>query len=373
MRFLIISHALHKTKDTAVFSYAPYVREMNVWLKHIDAVEVVAPLTTEIISEIDLAYNHEDLLLTEVPSIAFTSIKKTGMSVIKLPLIIFKLFKACQKAEHIHLRCPGNIGLLGCFVQLCFPKKPKTAKYAGNWDAKAKQPFSYKLQKWILSNTFLTKNMQVLVYGDWENQTKNIKSFFTATYTNSEIEIPIKRDYSGDLKFVFIGSLVEGKRPLLALQIIEVLYKQGRNVFLELYGEGVLKQELQNYITTNNLEKIVSLHGNQSKNVIKEVLKTAHFSILPSKSEGWPKALAEGMFFGAIPIATAMSCVPYMLDFGDRGILIEPHLHEAVDAISDALKDSDKLKSMSEEASNWSQHFTLESFENEIIKLLNRK
>ena len=68
--------------------------------------------------------------------------------------------------------------------------------------------------------------MQVLVYGDWKNQTKNIKPFFTATYNKSEIEKPLKRDYSGDLKFVFIGSLVEGKRPLLAIQIIEALHKK---------------------------------------------------------------------------------------------------------------------------------------------------
>src|SRR5690606_25435867 len=130
-------------------------------------------------------------------------------SLFKLPVILFKIFKACQKTDHIHLRCPGNIGLLGCLVQIFFPKTPKTAKYAGNWDPKAKQPLSYKLQKWLLNNTFLTRNMQVLVYGNWENQTKNIKPFFTATYTDSEIEKPLERDYSGHLQCVFVGSLVE--------------------------------------------------------------------------------------------------------------------------------------------------------------------
>ena len=44
--------------------------------------------------------------------------------------------------------------------------------------------------------------------------------------------------------------------------------------------------------------------------------------ILPSKSEGWPKAIAEGMFFGCIPIATPVSCVPWMLADGSRGILV---------------------------------------------------
>ena len=76
--------------------------------------------------------------------------------------------------------------MLGCFIQILFPNKPKTAKYAGNWDPKSSQPTSYRIQKWILNNTILTKNMQALVYGEWEGNSKNIKPFFTATYQEKE-------------------------------------------------------------------------------------------------------------------------------------------------------------------------------------------
>src|SRR5690606_34200508 len=48
----------------------------------------------------------------------------------------------------------------------------------------------------------------------------------------------------------------------------------------------------------------------------------SHFLILASKSEGWPKAVAEAMFFGCILIVTPVSCVPWMLNYGSRGILI---------------------------------------------------
>jgi glycosyltransferase involved in cell wall biosynthesis len=370
MKFLIISHALHKTKDDAIFSYAPYVREMTIWLKYVDAVEVVAPIVSEGVSKIDLAYQHKNLKLTQIPSIEFTSVGKILSSLIKLPFIFYRIVKACKKADHIHLRCPGNIGLLGCFVQIMFPKKKKSAKYAGNWDPKARQPWSYKVQKWILSNTFLTKNMQVLVYGDWNNQTKNIKSFFTASYNNSEKKAPLKRDYSGVLKFVFIGSLVSGKRPLLAIQSVEALQQKGKQIHLDVFGDGVLKEELKNYIALNKLDSMVSLHGNQSQDVIKETLQRAHFSILPSKSEGWPKAIAEAMFFGVIPIATGVSCVPFMLDYGKRGILIEADLKLMIIQIEEALKDVNALELMAARAADWSQNYTLEVFENDIYKLL---
>jgi glycosyltransferase involved in cell wall biosynthesis len=370
MKFLIITHVLHKQQNKEWFAYAPYVNEMNLWLKHVDEVEVVAPINSSIPTAIDSVYQHKIINLTQIPSIQFTSINKSLVSLLKLPIIFFRIFKACKKADYIHLRCPGNIGFLGCIVQICFPKKIKTAKYAGNWDPKAKQPISYKIQKRILSNTFLTKNMQVLVYGDWNNQSKNIKPFFTATFNNSDIETPINRDYASDLKFVFIGNLVEGKRPLLAIQMIEALHKEGVRVHLDLYGDGILKKELQNYITSNKLENMVILHGNQSKEVIKEALKTVHFSLLPSKSEGWPKAIAEAMFFGVIPIATAVSCVPMMLDYGKRGILIDANLNNAVIKLIHALESVETLELMSKMAANWSQNYTLEVFDTEIRKLL---
>ena len=44
------------------------------------------------------------------------------------------------------------------------------------------------------------------------------------------------------------------------------------------------------------------------------------------KSEGYLKAIAEGMFWGTIPIATRVSCLEYMLDKGNRGILLNLNL-----------------------------------------------
>lgn len=370
MNFVIITHVKHIRESNTLFAYEPYVREMNLWLKHVNKVTIVAPESTESKSVIESHYIHDNLNFKPIMSINFTSIKSAVFAIVKMPLILNTIFKACRKADHIHLRCPGNIGLLGCLVQIFFPKKIKTAKYAGNWDPDDVQPISYKFQKWLLSNTFLTKNMTTLVYGDWKNQTKNIKPFFTATYKNDDRQIPKVRNYLGNLNFVFVGSLVEGKRPLLAIQIVEKLISIGYGVNLDLYGDGFLKEDLQAYINENDLGLKVKLLGNHKKQVVKEALEKAHFLILPSKSEGWPKAIAEAMFFGTIPIATSISCVPYMLDYGKRGILIEPNFEEASNKISTYLSNEAKLKEMAELSSKWSQNYTLDIFETEIAKLL---
>lgn len=372
MKFLIITHAKHTKNDEDYLSYAPYVREMNLWLKHVDKVEIVAPLTNYKKSNIDLKYEHSNIHFNSIPEIEFTSLFKAIVSVFKTPVILFRISQACFKADHIHLRCPGNVGLLGCIVQFFFPSKTKTAKYAGNWDPNSKQPLSYRIQKKILSNTFLTKKMQVLVYGDWKNQTKNVLPFFTATYQDEEIEPIIIRDYSNTIKFLFVGSLVDGKRPLFTIQTIEALYKKGLDVKLDIYGEGALKKSLQEYIVQHELESIITIHGNVKKSELKLAYKSSHFLMLLSKSEGWPKAIAESMFFGVIPIATKISCVGWMLDNGRRGILIENDFETAGDKIYSSIKN-DNLASMSIACGQWSQNYTLDVFEQEIIKLVQAK
>ena len=92
--------------------------------------------------------------------------------------------------------------------------------------------------------------------------------------------------------------------------------------------------------------------------------------LLPSDSEGWPKAVAEGMFWGCVPVATPVSCVPFMLDYGNRGILLEMNLEKDVSQLETVLKNKIDYQIMSEKAVDWSRKYTLDVFEEEIKKLL---
>lgn len=342
---------------------------MNIWLSSADKIIVVAPKTQAIPNSIETPYQHSEIAFSKIPAISFLNFLEVIRSLIKFPGICYVIFKAMNEADHIHLRCPGNIGLIACFIQIFFPNKPKTAKYAGNWDPSAKQPWSYRLQKWILGNTFLSRNIKVLVYGAWPRQSRNIVPFFTASFSETEKYLHNK-DFTSPFKFIFVGSLSSGKRPIFAIKLIEAISGKGIPVKLEIYGNGVLENELHQYIATKNLNPFVRLMGNCNLEDLKEVYKTSHFLILASQSEGWPKAVAEAMFFGCIPIATPVSCVPLMLDNGDQGILIEPELDKAVLSVLSYLKDEKKLYDVSKSAITWSRQFTLEKFEKEITELI---
>ena len=368
MKFLIVTFAPTLKHKDHFASYGPYVKEMNLWAKFANEVIICSPIN----------YNKE--LLLDNYNFSFKQIALKSFSIISLPNIfksvliipfnIIQLFRAMFLADHIHLRCPGNIGLLGCCVQVFFPFKPKTVKYAGNWDPKSKQPFTYRLQKWIVSNTFLTRNCKVLVYGEWKNQTKNIIPFFTASYSKNEIEdIPLK-ELNGIINFIFVGTFSEGKRPLLSVKAVEELAKKGYNVRLDMYGSGKEYKTITNYIEKQQLQNIVIVHGNQPKGIIKKAFQKAHFLIFISKSEGWPKVVAEAMFWSCLPISSKVSCVPFMLNNGKRGGLVNNNLGEVVDKIEEYIINKTTYITQVKNAKSWSQQYTLESFERAIKKIM---
>jgi glycosyltransferase involved in cell wall biosynthesis len=413
MKFAIITHASHKLKENNIFSYGPYVREMNLWTAHATEIKIVAPIAAAVITNIDTSYHHKNIQIISIAAFDVLTLKSALKTVLILPKTAHEIYKTMLWADHIHLRCPGNIGLIGCFVQILFPNKPKTAKYAGNWDPKATQPWSYRLQKWLLSNTFLTKNMKVLVYGEWPNQSKNIVPFFTASYSEKEIndhyghaelnpersaterwllsgaevsrseaEVPFvsgqientdQRTLSvAEVNFLFVGALTKGKQPLLSVAVIHKLKEKGHQVRLDIYGEGPERLALEQYIAANELSDEIILHGNCDKEAIKKAYQTAHFLLFISQSEGWPKAVAEAMFWGCLPITSKVSCIPYMLANGERGALVNANVNEIVAVVEDYLNHPETYTQQSAKAQQWSRQFTMEKFEEEIGKIMSQ-
>ena len=371
MKFGIITHVEHKLKEEGVFAYEPYVREMNLWGKYVEEIIILAPQSKEKkISKIESVYKHSTIEFVEILNFNITTFTNFISSLFVIPKICFQIYKVMKSVDHIHIRCPGNIGLLGCLVQIAFPSKLKTVKYAGNWDPKSKQPLSYNLQKWILNNEFLTKNCKVLVYGEWKNQSKNIVPFFTASYANSEIIDIEPKNLKAKIKLLFVGSFSTGKQPLLTVKIAEELLMNGYNIQLDMFGDGVEFNKIEKYISEHKISKNVILHGNQSKDIIRKAFQESHFLVFISKSEGWPKVVAEAMFWSCLPISTKVSCVPYMLGNGERGSVVSENLSEIISEIEKYIKHENVYLKKVLEAKKWSQQFTLEKFDNEIKKLL---
>jgi hypothetical protein len=92
----------------------------------------------------------------------------------KLPVLFYHT-KPCEL--QITFICVAQV-MLGCWVACSnsFPKTPKSAKYAGNWDPKLKSLGRINCNNGF--SNFLTRNMKVLVYGVWDGQSSKYLSFY---------------------------------------------------------------------------------------------------------------------------------------------------------------------------------------------------
>ncbi len=390
MNLLVISDAHHLLRGGIKVAYAPYVKEMDLWMKNASQTTIMAPAVYDkpLLTQ---AFKNQVFNHVAVRRLEFHKLGTALKSLISIPYQFIQLCLLMSRADHIHLRCPGNLALLACIAQFFFPSKVKTAKYAGNWDPQAKQPLSYKWQRRLLSNTFFTKNIKVLVYGDWSLPSSNIKPFFTATYKEADRKSHDK-NINQPLEFVFVGTLTENKNPQVVLQLLEGLHQQNIPATATYYGDGNLMDSLKK--RAQNLQKrypeftkpMATFYGNQLGEVVKKAYERAHFVVLASQSEGWPKVIAEGMWHGCVPIATAVSCVPWMLNgvlrekketaFAkaetSRGLLHQS-VAQTVSVIQELLQHPEHYREMSKNAMFWSQQFTMDRFDKEIGKLMKPK
>lgn len=106
-------------------------------------------------------------------------------------------------------------------------------------------------------------------------------------------------------EIVTVGRLEPQKNQKLLINAFSELAKDFPDYTLIIYGEGSLRNELENYIISKGLQSKVVLPG--VKNNIQEYIKDASLFVLSSDYEGIPNALIEAMAIGLPCVSTDCS------------------------------------------------------------------
>ena len=148
-----------------------------------------------------------------------------------------------------------------------------------------------------------------------------------------------------DAVLISVGRLVYAKAHEVIVACMPVVLKEFPNAKLEIYGEGVLRADLQAQIERLGLSNSVKLLG-QSDHVARH-LAAADVFILSSRSEGLPIALLEAMSAGLPCIATKVEGVDEVLTEGKHGLTVPVENPEALaQAILQLLRDPEARKRM---------------------------
>lgn len=149
------------------------------------------------------------------------------------------------------------------------------------------------------------------------NNTVVIGNPLNEAFINSE-----QHNYNRPCKEIcMVGRLSKSKNYFLALNTLKMLAQEGIDVHLTIYGQGELKEQIENYIVDQQIEEYVTLAG--WTNDVQVIHNNSDIFLLSSDSEGLPNALMEAMASGLICISTDCPTGPAdLIQDGVNGFLI---------------------------------------------------
>lgn len=130
-------------------------------------------------------------------------------------------------------------------------------------------------------------------------------------------KLNINRD---EIFLVAVGRLVFEKGHEYLVEAMTVVAKENPRAVAGICGAGPLHDELQAQIERLNLQHKVRLLGQWDE--IPELLAASDVFVLPSRWEGLPMALLEGMMAGLPVIATRVEGVDEVVRSGEHGLLV---------------------------------------------------
>ena len=141
------------------------------------------------------------------------------------------------------------------------------------------------------------------------------------------------------------AELCQRKNTLNLVKACKLLIEKGYDIQLRLAGSGLRSKygrKIEGYVIDNKLKNRIMLLGQISTLEILEELKTASIFGLVSLEENSPMGIQEAMAFG-IPIVTSNRCgMPYMVENGRSGYLVDPYdLNQIANALRNILDDDD--------------------------------
>ena len=123
-------------------------------------------------------------------------------------------------------------------------------------------------------------------------------------------------------RIVSVGALIPRKHMDLLIKAFVRLYQQHHDVFLEIFGKGEERENLERLIAENQMKSVIVLHGARPRKEIAESMQKADCFVLASDVETFGVVYIEAMAMG-LPVIATKSGGPENFVSKDNGILIE--------------------------------------------------
>ena len=127
------------------------------------------------------------------------------------------------------------------------------------------------------------------------------------------------RVYSGK-NIVFVGPLSIRKKPFLLLETVISLNEKGFDLNLFFVGDGPMKEELVRRVSQSRADQVHIMGFQESPS---EIVRNCDVMVLPSLSEGTPRAVMEALYLGTPCVMRNLSTNDNLIIDGVNGYLFD--------------------------------------------------
>lgn len=373
-KLVIISHTEHyRDQEGIIRGWGATVNEINYLADYWEEIIHVGCLYPELPPPSAMPYSKANITLMPIPPYGGKKWSDKIGILLKIPTIIRQVIKSQKGATEVQLRLPTSMGLfLLPLFRFFLPRKYTLwVKYAGNWSQES-PPLSYRLQRgWLKKNT---AQCAVTINGFWPEQPTHCFSFENPCLTVEDIQrgsaIMNHKVFNGSYIFAFVGRLEEAKG---VTRIIEALKKIPTDKIKEVHfvGDGSKIEAYKKAAAF--LGNKVTFHGFLNKEETHAVLAESHFFMLPSDSEGFPKAVAEAACYGAIPVVSDVGSIAHYIN-SCNGFVWEKEGEQSYSTVllNAVNEDANQLQKQSANAVAVAKMFTFENYVRKLDHLLIR-
>ena len=371
MKLLIVSHCIHYRHAGKLWSYGPYAREIELWAELFAQVRIACPVRHEPPPGDCVPFQAANIDEHPIVEAGGETVAAKLKLALLLPAMALGVIRGLLWADAVHVRCPGNLGLLGALLAPLFSRR-MVAKFAGSWLKMPGEETTVGWQRWLLRNWF---RGPVTVYGEWPGEPAHIVPFFTSLTSDAQMDRARRaasaREPSSHVRLLYTGRLSKAKNVDCMIEAAAAARAQGTMVDCVIVGDGPERAALEAQTQRLGMAGHVVFTGGVDFDAVLDNLEKANTLVLTSETEGWPKSAAEAMAFGLVCIGSNRGLFGKMLEH--RGIAVEPRDVGALTAaIVDLGANPQKYEPVRHRAAEWAQQFSMEGLRDAIRDLLER-
>lgn len=143
---------------------------------------------------------------------------------------------------------------------------------------------------------------------------------------------------------LFVGRLVDYKKPLLACDILKAFQERGNKASLYVIGKGPLEETLQDYVKEQGLEESVHYIGRVNYEEMYKYFVACDCLINLSPKEIFGMTILEAMYYGLPVIAHVAPGPNDIIRDGENGLLVDSEdVSVWIEKIQEALEKKEAL------------------------------